>query len=467
MSAENSNSEIYLEYFKTYKLFNYIANILPLLFSHIKGERVIKNFSEKDVIEYVNDMAKDLRIDFNHSEFEELLLCQIKSFESGNILSNDLREYVKGYWEKIKMMIYDIPNSQDKAQNVLLGLIGANGFDENDQTLDAMVFLSHYIEPQKIRDIIIEWKKEAHRYSEDKEKGKITYPGTGGIFWTSRDFMEIIDAISRYRFREHFDIGEFQSAFQEVEVMAAGALMDGFGGVESVLDSCSGVDNHLYGATYDLWLISRSRDLPNKLRQLIEIALQRISAWQHREGWWPEFRIQDKENLMNTYATALCALCLLKLSNTQTLREKGILAAKWLLEKQNPDGSWSEERIEEGVISKQPDIATTLLSLEVILRSGIDSVNHTIDMGIDWIMKQQNNLGLWEEDAFPFPFLTVIVMEFLKNRHLGFRKMDGYMDLGKYLLDRSIEFSLVDDHNRRRSLILPPLCSIKGALSFP
>lgn len=162
--------------------------------------------------------------------------------------------------------------------------------------------------------------------------------------------METMDGISRYRFREHFGFGEFESTFAEVESMLATSLLEGSCGIEAIATPLVG-DQRLTSVAYDLWLVSRSRNLPNRIRDLVDIALQRITGWQFPEGWWTDFRLTEPAGkdsrtgletsryLPSTYVTALCSLNLLKLAIPELLRQKGVLGAKWLLERQNADGS--------------------------------------------------------------------------------------------------------------------------------
>ncbi len=252
--------------------------------------------------------------------------------------------------------------------------------------------------------------------------------------------------------------------------MLAGSLLKGCSGIELMATSFLG-DTELTSISFDLWLISRSRNFPNRIRDCVNLALMRSTNTQFIEGWWTDFIRREKPKkdskngimksklLPSIYTTALCSLNLLKLSISDPMRNKGILGAKWLLGKQNSDGSWSDE------FKSKPEIFTTLLSLEALIRSDIKYIKRSVHLGIKWILNQQNKLGFWEESGFPFPFLTVLVLEFMKFKDLYPKKsLDLYLSMSKDFLNRSVQFSLEENSNSHRLAIITAFQGIEAFL---
>lgn len=437
----DSSKELYLEYFLCQELLHRIINYLPFWCEPINDRKVIMNLDAKERIE--NLLNIDKRLDLNQSRFKELLTSHINASAKGEKPSKSLENYVNSYLTKIENKIHNISNDLDKAYNALLGLIEAeisiNKYPDTDQIYDAIVLLGDKISSNIIEKVLCGWKEEFKSY---KEKTKNSRFFSEDIFWTSRDFQETIDGVSRYKFCEHFEIGEFESTFKEVEDMLAESLLEGSSGNEAI---------------FDLWLISRSRNFPNRIRDFVNIALTRITNNQFIEGCWTDFIRREKPKkdskngnmqskyLPSIYTTALCSLNLLKLSISDSMRNKGILGAKWLLDKQNSDGSWSDE------FKSEPEIFTTLLSIEVLIRSDIKNIKRSVNLGINWILDQQDKLGFWEENGLPFLFLTVLVLEFMKFKDFYPKKLlDSYLSISKSFLNRSVQFSLEENSNSHR-----------------
>jgi len=467
---------LYAEYFLSIELLSDIRNILPWPYLQIDGKRVSKANPEP-ILQSIWEKAKKLGI--NQSHFGRLLATHIKSLIARKRPTKSLENFVISHIKEVEDRISTIPNTLDKARDALLALIEVEAlkdFMETDQVYDAMVLLRGRVPPEIIKKVVRNWKKEAKLYQEEVRKG--LYSEASDIFWVSRDFMETIDGVSRYRFREYFGIGEFEPASAEVESMLGFFLMEGTSGAEAITVQFWG-DVKLTSVAFDLWLASRSRNLPNRIRDVVNIALRRIATWQSQEGWWTDFQLAEPPGkdprtglerskfLPNTYLTALCSLDLLKLSISEPMRKKGILGARWLLEKQNPDGSWSREYISKNGIEVKPDIFVTLLALEAIARSGIENLDHSIKLGADWIIQQQNNLGMWDDEGFPFPFMTVIVLEFLESiqsKALYPNRFDPYLSMSKGFLNRSIQFSLEENSNSHRLAIIAAFQGIEAFL---
>lgn len=222
-----------------------------------------------------------------------------------------------------------VPAGVDKARAALAALVAVadEGLDTGEQIYDAWVFLGDDLAPGRVRRVVERWKAEAQRHRRPVHARRV--PPTE-IFWTSRDEMAVIDDISRYRLSERFGVGEFAAAFAEVEERIADTLLDAI---------ASGEYDPL---AFTLWLAGRSRGLTDHLADVVGVALRRIAARQSDDGSWrhphrasPADRAWP-DPATDPYATALCAVALLKLGLAEPLRRRGGRAAQWLLEQQQP-----------------------------------------------------------------------------------------------------------------------------------
>ena len=102
-------------------------------------------------------------------------------------------------------------------------------------------------------------------------------------------------------------------------------------------------------------------------------------------------------------------------------------------------------------LKSKPEIFTTLLSIEALIHSDIKNIKRSVNLGINWILDQQDKLGFWEENGLPFPFLTVLVLEFMKFKDFYPKKLlDPYLSISKSFLNRSVQFSLEENSNSHR-----------------
>ena len=466
---DESLKKIYIEYFLCKELLHQIINYLPFWCKRFNDRKVIMSLDVKERIENLINIAKGL--DLNQSHFKEVLISHINTLEKEEKPSKSLENYVNSHLRKNKSKICSAPNDLSKAYNALLGLVEVDTFvvkyPDTDQIYDAAVLLNDKISSNIIEKVLRDWKEEFKLY---KIEQKDSLYQESNIFWTSRDFQGTLDCVSRYRFCEHFKIGEFESTLGEIENVLACSILKGVSEIEALI-ACFKGDTNLTSIAFDLWLTSRSRNLPNRIRDAVNLALRRIANNQFIEDCWTDFIRREKPKkdskdgiiksklLPSIYTTALCSLNLLKLSISDSMRNKGILGAKWLLGQQNSDGSWSNEN------ESEPEIFTTLLSLEALIRSDIKNIKRSVNLGIKWILNQQNKLGFWEGSGFPFPFLTVIVLEFMKFKDFYPKKLlDPYLSMSKSFLNRSIQFSLEENSNSHRLAIIAAFQGIEAFL---
>jgi len=459
-----STKALFLEFFRTQELLRYIQNHLFVRL-HPDYRRFARGAEADTLVESVRNQAKVLA--FNQKTFEKFLRITVDGLVAGGS-PKAASNFVRSHAKRVQQKIQALPNTLDKAYDALRALIEVDAF-KSDQVYDAIVLLSDEISREIISQEVLKWKEEEKRH---KEEQKYLLPSS--IFWISLDLMADIDGMSRYRFREHFDIGEFESAFAEVESMFESGIATaaGMGEIKPLIYG----SHDLTLIAYELWLASRSYTLANRIRDSINVALQNIALLQSPEGWWTDCSVleqhrQDSKSvaqaaryLPSTYSTALCCLDLLKLSSKESQRQKAVQGAYWLLERQNPDGSWSREEITKEGVTYEPGIFLSLLCLEVLIRSGIKNIDHSIESGVDWIIRKQDDFGTWDDEGFPFPFMTVLVLELIKLKDTFAAALGPYETMSKGFLQRGLQLSLEDNPNSRRLAIVTAYHGIEAFL---
>jgi hypothetical protein len=328
---EQSLKDIYEESFLIQKLHSCIVNYIPYRSRRDREEKIreykdnineILQHTSFDIQafnhlldEYIDHYSEEEDIDVN---FEQLLR------RARERTRTSLETYILDYIGELNKKVNSIPNSLDKAKNLLLGLISAfDPINYSDQVYDAIVLLKDEISPEIIKNIINDWEKEVllhFNYGDNVFK----------IFWRSNVEYEQIDAISRYRFKTQFKINQFEFAFEEVETQLGDLILDTRG---RILGS------------HDLWLISRSQELSDKLSG-INLKLEGYVKNQHEDGYWINENIRGNTT-PDIYTTAIIVLNLLKLSPSSQWRQSGDKGARWIHTKQNLNGSWSSQFIRE------------------------------------------------------------------------------------------------------------------------
>ncbi len=456
MGPEASGRALFAEYNRAVDLSEHVVAVLPLAFRRVREGGVEISAWAAKTIERVFEAGRQFSFDW--TRYERLFRYHTKSLSEARRPTKSLERFLVAHRNALRQRIADIPNSLDKARDALLGMVDAEYFRKSEQAYDAMALLHDQIADETVATVVREWKMEAKEHYEQHKNDPIPW---GDIFWVSRDFMETTDGVSRYRFRERFEIGEFEPAFDEVERMMAGALLEGSSGREAAFMPFWG-DQYLTGVARNLWLVSRSRRMPLRISVYVDMALRRVGALQYADGWWTDFMttelagkdakdgVERSRYLPSIYTTALCSVVLVKLSGSNELMEKGAAGARWLLERQNPDGSWSVPRGAAGKVVLRPDIFVTLLCLEAIVRSGIANVGNSVDLGREWVLARQDELGMWRHESFPGPFLTVLVLEFLETQRLVGVNLGGYMSTAKGFLQMATRLLTEGNPNSRR-----------------
>jgi hypothetical protein len=54
------------------------------------------------------------------------------------------------------------------------------------------------------------------------------------------------------------------------------------------------------------------------------------------------------------------------------------------------------------------------MAAEAIRRSDLDGCEHSLKAAEDWLLAKQDIDGMWQDETLPFPFMTVLVLEYFK-----------------------------------------------------
>lgn len=356
--------------------------------------------------------------------------------------------------EEIERTLAGLAPGPEKAKEALRAYVEWS-VRESDQIYDAMVLLAEELPQMTVAEEVADWKESLRSY----EKMVEGHPfGDSAIFWRSRNHNDIVDAVSRYRFMDRFQVGEFPETMRDIEYMVGSELLNGLSGTEAIMATVNG-DQHLLQSSVALFLASRSTALCARIRHFVEIALVRLAHQQFAPGYYTDYvhtmQLAERNVLApSVYLTALAAVCLLRLARQQDQRDCGHKAVKWLARKQRVKGYWVT--VEDGQ-EREPDLITTVLALEAIKLSGDRGMEHSLALGEQWLLGAQLPTGEWEGKHRwpPFPFATVLVLEYFEGARAVPGPLPNYLYLANGFLQRSAEFALEDDLNAwRLSLVV-------------
>lgn len=493
MSDFEKSRQVWRQELAVWSIIGICHNILPIAFD----ERWRNAYTGvRDLDEFMINFERQLQhLDSPcRSRVQRLLANRLKALSSGRKPTSTLEQRLHELSESHKSSLAAIPSSLDKAKGSLMALIDLGDF-ESDQEYDAMCLLREHVAPEDIARIVARWKEELRRSLEEQAK-PITALKPGNdlegdsapmekqesipsflpksyIFWISRDLMETLDAMSRYRFIEVFNIGEFPETVAEIEDMFALAVMES--DPAWIASFCG--DSKWQSVAHDLWLASRSAMLCGRIRCFIEISLTHIANQQHIiEGWWPSYVTESVDKyrmqyLPSNYTTALSCVDLLRLSRRNWQLKRAMRGVQWLAKQQQPSGSWTRDIARNQNPIQEPDLFTTLLAAEAIRASGLHDYAHTLSMADSWIMSQQDPDGTWRDEIFPFPLMTVLVVEYFERRCPPLPNLGNYLSIARDFILRSRELALEDNENSRRLAIVVAFQGIEvflyGCLSHP
>ncbi len=419
---KESTEKLYFEYYKLCELVEHysLLQLRSLTESFQKG-------SDAGITDYICSLKSySEETNFDFPEFEKLLKSEFEELKKQTVFdpfqvpiifkaSNEfLTDYIKG----IEHSIEEIPNSIDKTKCLLKGRIKANGPFDSDEIYEAITLLKNEIARTTPVRIYTVWK-------ESYEKHKKRASAHGSIFWPSRNPEYYEDLISRYKIYELYEFNEFHKVFEEVNREIEQELL-------------SKLEEQNAEVSDFILSISRSKNLLNKFKPLINVALCNIYNKQHSEGFWIRFFDEETPDID---LSADSTLCFLKFTQNKKYLDAGIKGAKWLLENQNADGSWTS------TITQKPNAFITLIALESVVRSKIKA-QRAIDNGIDWLMSQQTAFGGWDDIL-----LNVAIIDFLENIKSINTELTPYLKISKSYLSKSLELAQEEEMDYHRIAI--------------
>jgi squalene-hopene/tetraprenyl-beta-curcumene cyclase len=127
-------------------------------------------------------------------------------------------------------------------------------------------------------------------------------------------------------------------------------------------------------------------------------AIEYLARIQEKDGSW--FGRWGVNYIYGTWS-ALAGLNAAGLSPDSAMIRRG---ADWLIGIQNPDGGWGEScdsyKLDYAGYESAPSVASqTAWAVLGLMAAG--QVNHpAVERGIAWLQKEQQNQGLWREDAY-------------------------------------------------------------------
>ncbi|KAF5416724.1 MAG: hypothetical protein C5S48_02095 [Candidatus Methanogaster sp.] len=485
MSGFEESRQVWRQELAVWSILWICRNILPIAFD----ERCRDAYSGiRDPDEFMTDFERHLQhLDSSdRSNIQRLLANRLKALSSGRKQTYTLEKRLRELSESHKSSLAAIPSSLDKAKGSLMALIDIGDF-ESDQEYDAMCLLREHVAPEDIARVVTRWKGELRCSLEEqakpitalkpdndlegdsapkeKQESIPSFLPKSDIFWISRDLMETLDAMSRYRFIEVFNIGEFPETVAEIEGMFASAVVE-FD--PAWIASVCG-DSKWQSVAHDLWLASRSAMLCGRIRCFIEISITHIANHQHIEGWWPSYVTERVDEyrmryLPSNYTTALSCVDLLRLSRRNWQLKRARSGVQWLAKQQQPSGSWTRDIARNQKPIQEPDLFTTLLAAEAIRASGLHGYDHTLSMADSWIMSQQDPDGTWKDEIFPFPLMTVLVVEYFERRRPPPSNLGNYLSIARDFILHSRELALEDNENSRRLAIVVAFQGIEAFL---
>ena len=422
----------------------------------------------EDDLQYLNDGERD--------RLRSLLLRRVTGLATGKRTAVALERSLRSVCEGHQAKLATIPGSLDKAKGSLAALIDS-GLWDTDQAYDAMCLLPTYVPQTTVQQAVVEWKKELRQHI---ERYTAPIPIVGGrgkqkeipnplppshIFWTSRDFNEITDAVSRYRFMEAFDIGDFPETQTEIESMVVSALMESSPGWALQLIG----DNEWPRVAEALFFSSRSSKLCARISPFIQMACTRVANQPHSDGWWPSSIARQldqyrSEYLPDNYATALACVTLLRLARSRWQLERARQGVRWLANQQQSDGTWNRLTQQAKALKQELDLATTFLAAEAVRLSGLPGYDHTLQMADSAIMRQQDEDGTWNHPWFPPPLLTVLVVEHFEGQPPAVSGLTGYLGIARDFILRSHDLALEDNDNSQRLAIVTSFHGIEALL---
>lgn len=422
----------------------------------------------------------------DRTRFQRLARNYLSAILSLRKPTGTLMAWLTSEQERSRGAISQLPSTVEKAFDFVRSAVGTDPYLNEGTVWEGYCLLADELKQDDVEAIARSWRREWQEASPNSSADQPRDPFADEIFWDSRDFEELFNAISRYRVFERFDLEEFAQVFRDVEKMAGAHLLEAAAALGLFDPGESALPFHVRAVAIDLWLVSRTRTLPEHLSDLVALCLRGLVRSQNADGSWPsEVRIEQPLQPLDAdpsgkvwrpsrrfnldfypdrLATALCTVCLLRLSRSEEHHERARKAVEWLLREQQPDGSWREHTYVQGSPEPASDLWTTVLASEAIARSKNSGTKRAVDRSVEWILGQQGSFGHWEGRGIPDFLLTVQILEFNRGRDALAMPLSGYFETARGLLLRSATLAQEDDPTARQLAIVAAHSGVEAFL---
>jgi hypothetical protein len=443
-------------------------------------QRMLLNVLWSDEVRDTDKFTADFERYSSHLESPDairtLFADWLETLKSGRKQPPVLKQRLRELAESCDVSLATISVSLDKARGSLAALLDIADF-ESDQEYDVACLFSDQVQPAVVMRVVSEWKQRLRDWIayqstpvpisvikigdesknpsmtviEEGERKPSVPPSSSHIFWHG----EMLDAMSRYRFMETFNVGEFPETIAQIEDMFASTFTVYDPDMCADLEFDEGGPSVSGVPVFNLWLASRNTRLCSRVRRSLEMMLVYISNRQSPEGWYPS-RIKHEGDEPDTYLTALACVVLLRLARSNRQLEQAKRGVQWLAKQQKPSGAWVYFKLQHDLlnVALEPDLFTTLLAVEAIRLSGLDGFEHTVSAADSWIMSQQDPDGTWKDEDFQFPFMTTLVIEYFERKRPPLSSLGSYLSIARDFILRSQELALEDNENARRLAIV-------------
>jgi hypothetical protein len=151
---------------------------------------------------------------------------------------------------------------------------------------------------------------------------------------------------------------------------------------------------------------------------------------------------QITSTLPSPWATGLATSIIQRCAGSDRLIEQARLGAEWLSGQELPEGGWPIFNTSDA----EGDLFSTVIALEVLRSSGLDSGSEQIQRGEDWLISQQQAFGNWELKGCPYDFTTSVVLNYFDQRENLTPLPVGILRKARDFIFKGIELSRSNNH---------------------
>jgi Squalene-hopene cyclase C-terminal domain len=385
----------------------------------------------------------------DEATFRDGLAAHLRGTLSGSA-GSALTDLIDMRIDEVQARLKAVPATMEKAHDWVRALTREETHGDTDY--EAYVLLGDQVDPARVGAIAADWKKawRAHR-----EKSRDAWFFTEA-FWISRNHEDLFDDLAHYRFYERFALGEFDALFDDLERRLGASLLDLAGSLDP-FGTAVRPDPDARAAAQAIWLVSRARQLPVVLADVVGLVLRALSHATSPDGSWPS-PVTSGEGTDTTYrpdtmGTAAAVIAVFKLSTSDAQQAAAARAVEWLVQSQEDDGHWAAYG--PGTAVQHDDsVLATALALEAILRSGRPNVERLTERAAKWLIAAQGDAGGWHERSLPNPLLSVVVLESLELWNAGPQGLSEPLLLARDLLRRSQRLATEDTAEARQLAVV-------------